>query len=346
MGIVTYVGLDVHQNSVAAVWGRAKETPQSLTVAANEAGFEQLNRAIGTSEAVWGVYEASSCGFEAYDLLTALGWKMAIVAPTHLEKSVRSRKRKTDLRDAKRLWELLMAHGELGAELPQIWIPSRELQEEREVVRRRLRLGEDSCRVKNRITSLLRMQRIPRPEALKTPWSGKHVAWLWEVAKRESLSRWVRITLESLLRELEFVRKEIEVLDEAISELAKAPKYQGAIERMTQYAGVGVLTAMTYATAIGDADRFHNRGQIGSYFGLVPSSYESGEADDRKGHITRLGSARVRKVLGQAAWLLVNRDARWKQKFKGIEGRRGPKIAIVAIMRELAIELWHQMKSA
>lgn len=345
MGMVTYVGLDVHLNSVAAVWGRAKETPRNLTVAANEAGFEELSRAIGRSE-VWGVYEASSCGFEAYDLLTGLGWKMSIVAPTHIEKSVRSRKRKTDLRDAKRLWELLMAHGELGAELPQIWIPSRELQEEREVVRRRLTLGEDSCRVKNRITSLLRMQRIKRPEVLKTAWSGKHVAWLWGVTKLEGLSRWVRVTLESLLRELEFVRKEIESLEEAIEELAKRPKYQGAVERMTRYKGVGVLTAMTYAMAIGDADRFRNRGQIGSFFGLVPATYESGEADDRKGHITRLGSPRVRKVLNQAAWILVRMDARWKSMYEAVESRRGSKIAIVAMMRRLAIELWHQMKSA
>ena len=38
--------------------------------------------------------------------------KVSVVAPTHIAKSAHGRKRKTDLRDAKRLWDVLVAHGE------------------------------------------------------------------------------------------------------------------------------------------------------------------------------------------------------------------------------------------
>lgn len=302
-------------------------------------------RAVGAKE-VWGVYEASSCGFEAYDRLSELGWKMSIVAPTHIAKSVHGRKRKTDLRDAKRLWEILMSHGELGTELAEIWIPSQELQEEREIVRRRLKLAENACRVKNGILSLLRMHKIKRPEGMKSAWTGKHVAWLRGLTKEPKLGASVRLVLKSYLRELEFVEQEIQTLQEAVEALAEGAKYGSAVKKMTEIPGVGVLTALTFLVELGEVRRFQNRRQVGSYLGLVPASYESGEADDRKGHITRLGPPRVRKVLNQAAWALVRLDPLWRKRYEAIAARRRPKTAIVAIMRKLGIELWHRAKSA
>jgi len=345
MGMVIYVGLDVHLNSIAAVWGKAKDKPRSMTIVPGDEGFKALTEAVGTGQ-VWGVYEASSCGFEAYDQLRALGWKMSIAAPTHITKSAHSKKRKTDLRDAKHLWELLMSHGELGTELAEIWIPSRELQEEREIVRRRLKLSENSCRVKNGILSLLRMHRIKRPEGMKSAWSKKHIAWLRGLTKGGTLKAPVRTVLESCVRELEFLGTEIETLQKAVEALASEPKYYREVERMTEVPGVGILTALTFLVELGDLRRFDNRRQVGSYLGLVPACYESGEANDRKGHITRLGPSRVRKVLNQAAWHLVRLDPLWRRRYEEIAARRGAKKAITAVMRKLGIELWQRAKAA
>jgi len=345
VSMVIYVGLDVHLNSIAAVWGKAKEKPRSMTVPPTEEGLRKLSREVGTGE-IWGVYEASSCGFETYDRLRELGWKMSIVAPTHIAKSTHGKMRKTDLRDAHRLWEVLMSHGELGTELATIWIPSRDLQEEREIVRRRLKLSESSCRVKNGILSLLRMHRIKRPEDMKTAWTQKHVAWMKELAAGTALSAPVRAVLSSHLRELEFIQGEIQAVQKAVEVLGKDERYEKAVKKMTEVNGVGVLTALTFLLELGDLRRFKNRRQIGSYLGLVPASYESGEADDRKGHITRLGPPRVRKVLNQAAWHLVRLDPLWRKRYERIAYRGGNKTAIVAIMRRLGIELWHRAKSA
>ena len=115
---------------------------------------------------------------------------------------------------------------------------------------------------------------------------------------------------------------------------------------MTELSGVGILTALTFLVELGDLSRFDNRRQVGSYLGLVPACYESGEANDRKGHITRLGPPRVRKVLNQAAWHLVRLDPLWRKRYEEIEGRRGAKKAITAVMRKLGIELWQRAKSA
>jgi len=345
MSMVIYVGLDVHLNSIAAVWGKPQEKPRTLVIEPSDEGFSALVKAVGTKD-VWGVYEASSCGFEAYDRLREAGWKVSIVAPTHIAKSAQSRKRKTDLRDALRLREVLMSHAELGTEMAQVWIPSRELQEQREVVRRRLKLGEVSCRVKNGILSLLRMHRMKRPSGMKGAWTRKHLAWLKELAEGSILGAHVRLVLGSQLRELDFVQREIDVVQKAVEALAEEQPYRAAVENMTRVPGVGVLTALTFLVELGDVRRFDNRRQVGSYLGLVPASYESGEASDRKGHITRLGPPRVRKVLNQAAWQLVRLDARWREGYQAIAARGGPKNAIVAVMRKLGIELWNRAKAA
>ena len=76
MSMVIYVGLDVHLNSIAAVWGKAKDKPRSLTVTPTEEGLRKLCREVGVGE-IWGVYEASSCGFETYDRLRELGRVLA-----------------------------------------------------------------------------------------------------------------------------------------------------------------------------------------------------------------------------------------------------------------------------
>ena len=114
-------------------------------------------------------------------------------------------------------------------------------------------------------------------------------------------------------------------------------------QSLTNAEGVGVLTAMVYLSELGDLRRFANRRQVGAFLGLVPSSDESGEAADRKGHITHQGPARVRKVLCQAVWSRLRCVASEREAYDRIV-RRNPKhkkVAVVARMRALAIKLWH-----
>ncbi len=84
------------------------------------------------------------------------------------------------------------------------------------------------------------------------------------------------------------------------------------------------------------------------YLGLVPSSNESGKADDRKGHITRQGPGRVRSVLCQAAWSYVRFDPDAAERYQRIVARnpKKKKIATVAMMRELAVLMWHRGREA
>ncbi len=75
--------------------------------------------------------------------------------------------------------------------------------------------------------------------------------------------------------------------------------------------GVGVLSARILADELGDFSQFKNERQLFSYTGLTPSEHSSGDKI-RKGHITRQGNQRVRRVLNQVAWRAIKKDPKSK----------------------------------
>src|SRR5437773_888561 len=246
MGKRIYVGLDVHLNSIVAVWKARDGKMRQMAVETNAKGLAKLREVIQAEE-VWAAYEASSCGWEVYDLLTDAGWKVSVLAPTHLAKSVKGYKRKTDLEDAVRILEVLMGHGELGTTLPSVWIPGQEIRDDREVVRRRLTVAEKLAQVKTEIRSLLRMHPVAGREAVKENWSGKHRAWLKGlVGKKSPLGPSVRQALASQLRELEFLIEEVRVIHREVEALAQEEAYGELVQKITAVKGVGTVTAMTF----------------------------------------------------------------------------------------------------
>ena len=108
--------------------------------------------------------------------------------------------------------------------------------------------------------------------------------------------------------------------------------------------GVGAIVAVTYKTAIDDPARFRKSKDLGPYFGLTPSKYQSGEVD-WTGRITKVGDARVRTTLFEAANVVLSRVTRFstlKAWALRIAKLRGVKRAKVALARKLAVVL-HRM---
>ena len=112
--------------------------------------------------------------------------------------------------------------------------------------------------------------------------------------------------------------------------------------------GVGLLAALVYRTEIGQARRFHRGRHVGKFVGLTPTSHESGQQKDRKGHISRQGPPRLRKVLCQASWVHVRYDPYSREAYQRLVAKnpKKKKIALVAVMRRLAVRLWHRMREA
>jgi hypothetical protein len=95
-------------------------------------------------------------------------------------------------------------------------------------------------------------------------------------------------------------------------------------------------------------NRFENRRKVAAYFGLSPTSRETGKQDDRKGHITRQGNRRIRWALCQAQWAAIRCNPQEKARHERL-AKRNPKrrkVATVAGMRRLGIRLWHRARVA
>jgi transposase len=330
------------------------ETPQRKTFVNDRSGrlamrefLLELARSRGATRIVF-VYEASGLGFGLCDFLCAVGIECRVVAPSCMEKSSKQRRQKTDARDAEDLFEKARAFVLAGNKLPTVWTPPQVLRDDRELVRARIAAAEDSAAVKLQMLALLKRYGRELPEVFQKHhnWTKKFLRWVAEEAQR--LPAQVQPVLSCLVRRQQQLQAEIDCLEDGVKALSKNTRYRAACDALRKITGVGLMTAMTFLTEMGDLTRFSNRRQVGSYLGLSPCSNESGENSDRKGHITRQGPSRLRKMLCQATWAAIRRDADTKAKHDRIsKGKKQfRKKAAVALMRQLGIRMWHAALAA
>ena len=341
------VGLDLHTETmtlcVATRAGRRWNGVYPADRAGRKKMFQELEKK-GLGEEIHLAYEASGLGFKLYDEAVERGIHCYVLAPTKIEKSVSDLKTKTDLRDAEKLLEIVRGHVLAGNKMPSIWVPGHETRDDRELLRARVDLSDETVRAKVKIRSLLKRHDIRPPKSAGSGWTQDLRMFLEKQTEgRRRLGSGGQEALEVLLERLKELEKEKTRLDKAIQKLSKVKRLQGPLKEMMKIKGVGLLTAMVVLTELGNFSRFSNRRQIGRYIGLVPKTNETGEANDRKGHITHQGSSRVRKLLCQAVWTQVRFPGAERDAYERIGGRnpRHKKVAVVALMRRLAIRLWH-----
>jgi transposase len=153
--------------------------------------------------------------------------------------------------------------------------------------------------------------------------------------------------IEPSLGVLDAMTEQIRKLEKSIAEMAteKYPEY----EFLTQIAGVGLLTSLTFILTIGDPTRFARKRDVGAFLGLVPKRDQSGETDKQL-HISKAGDSYLRKLLvGCAQFILGPFGPDTALKRKGLKiaesgGARAKRKAVVAVARNLAVlllTLWH-----
>ena len=92
---------------------------------------------------------------------------------------------------------------------------------------------------------------------------------------------------------------------------------------------------------------FDNRRQVGSYFGLTGTPYDSGTIRREQG-ISKAGNRRARTLAIELAWLWLRHQpdselSRWfRQRVGDLKGRIR-RITIVAVARKLMIALWRYL---
>lgn len=161
---------------------------------------------------------------------------------------------------------------------------------------------------------------------------------------REVLSKGYEIAgkgIDGLLNSFEKIHEEIRVLIKEIENLAIADQQ---VQRFMTIPGIGIITAMTYQIEIDDLNRFRNSRAVGAYLGMTPKQYSSGETK-KQGKISKCGSSEMRRLLNEAAIVMLTRSKRWsKLKAWGLKLQRkhGFKKACMGVGRKLAV-IMHRM---
>lgn len=109
-------------------------------------------------------------------------------------------------------------------------------------------------------------------------------------------------------------------------------------DRMDSVVGVGLLTAVTVLTELGDLRRFDRSRQLTAFAGMSPRRRESGTSVHGKPRLCKQGSARVRAAL----YLAASAAVRFNPDMKAIYDRllaqgKARRVALGAVMRKLLV---------
>ena len=309
--VIIKLGLDLHAEQVTVcrqVDGRLPQPSQRLTE-------EQLLRLVrghlDRGEKVYSCDEAGPCGYGLHRKLTAMGAINDVVAPQRWDEH--GQRVKTDGRDARELCQRLdrYVRGNTDA-FTVVRVPTPEQEQIRALGRQRALVLKERQRCELRGHGLMLAQGCQAPSGWWEPavWGelAPHLPpWL-----REHVGRWQRqaVGLESELAQL-------------------TPK------------GLGALTHALLESEILDWSRFTNRRQPASYTGLCPSEASSGNRR-RQGSVTKHGNPRVRHLLVEATWRMLE----WPPDYpplrpvRAARGKRARKRTVVAAARRLVVDLW------
>src|SRR5882724_5587204 len=320
------LGIDVHQDFytvVMQVGGSNPKPPQRFSKEAFLHWAAKLKRQGGEVHAV---YEACGFGFGLQRQLSALGIECQVVCPQKLDE--RNKRVKTDGLDAKALCLKLdrFVQGNRDA-LAMVRVPTEEEEQLRAIHRQREQLVKARKQLEAQGRSLMVNHGV---EPVKSWWKSRTFAAL-------QVASWLKELLRNSQPILVALQEKIRALTVELQNAADPD----------QARGLGAMSSVIIDREIGNWHRFNNRRQVGSYTGLCPGEYSSGNTR-LQSCVTKHGNPRLRAALVELAWRLVRFQPNYKPVLKWRETlRRGAlatgaarKKAIVAVARQLAVDLW------
>jgi transposase len=320
------IGCDFHPGfqQVAIFDKRTGEMQEKRLQHRGEA--EQFYRGLGSHEVRVGM---EACGHYPWfeRLLGELGMELWFGDAARVRASV-VRKQKTDRRDAEHLMRLLIED-----RFPQIWVPSLEVRDVRQLLVHRHKQVQARTRTKNQLQAMALSQGVQKKRKL------------WTKAGREELEQLALLPYagerrKRLLQALDGLEAEIGELDRRVAE--EAGRRAEAVRLMT-HPGVGPVTALALVLTLGPAERFASAKQVGSYFGLIPSEESSG-GKQRLGKISKQGSSFVRFLLVEAGQTAARLDPQLKRFYQRLAMRKNRSLAKVAVARKLATRLYLMLR--
>jgi transposase len=272
-------------------------------------------------------YEAGPTGYWLHRKLTEHGVTNYVVCPTRLDS--RGKGVNTDKTDATELLVRLDRYvaGNKKA-FSVVGVPTPEQEQKRALTRQR----EQLKRQRLSLSAQGRMLLLTQGHRVSNFWWNEQ-KW---IQLKCLLSEWLIKQLECILRLIQTVDKELDIITNQV--IKKAPS---SLPR-----NMGKLTYEVIEGEVKDWNNFKNRRQIASYSGLTGGVSGSGEKSADLS-ITKSGNRRLSSCLVECSWRIVLHQPKYwlVQKWKHVllnpkAHARRRKQAIVAFARQFLVDLW------
>jgi transposase len=269
-----------------------------------------------------------------------------IVSNPMKTKTIAAAKIKTDKIDARVLAELARV-----GYLPEVWLPDEDTEALRQFITDRVAYVRRRTECKNVIHSVLHRNMVQHGRSDLFGTSGR--AWLEGVvrggggggeAAGPPVPELDRMRVGALLNEIDRIDALVADLESVIAGyVAVRPHLKEQMDRLLSITGVSLVVAASLIGTIGDIGRFPDKKKLAAYFGVVPSTYQSGDTS-RNGRITKQGRAEARWLIIEAAEILRRSPGPMRALYTRVQRKRNHNVAVVAVARKL-VELVHHLLS-
>jgi len=256
------------------------------------------------------VMEVCSIAGWIVDITQALGTPTEVANTMHEAWRWKNVKKKTDKEDA-----LKLARLSTMGQLALVHMPGKDVREKRALIKHRQRLAKYRTSIKNAIRAIFARQgiAIPRGAAM---WSREGLDWLQSEARdlagiSDATELW-RGQLHVELELLQAVADSMKVVESKLDKMGAADKQ---IKRLQTIHGVGPRLAEAVVAFLDDPKRFKSTKEVGSYMGLVPRPYQSGERE-RQGKTGGRGNLMLRNLLIEVCWASLATNAWARDTYK------------------------------
>jgi transposase len=320
-GKTIFVGIDVHKKTYSVSVICDGELVKRDTMPANPEGLVAYLNKYFQGASIKSAYEAGFSGYGLHRHLIDNGIENIVVNASSIEVGARDRV-KTDKRDSIKIATQLSA-----SRLKGIFVPSREMEDRRELSRLRSTFVKDRNRIAVRLKHKANYHGLIGPEDTQRVCKD----WIDRLKKKEMMPG-LEYTINEMAEQWEDLNKRIKKIDKALEEQAVVDEELEVVFRSV--CGIGKTAARILANELGDMSQFSSEKALFSYTGLTPAEYSSGE-HVRKGHITGQGRPILRSTLVQCSWIGIRFDDDLRETYERICLRAGAKRAIVAVARKL-----------
>jgi len=287
-----YIGLDVHKRTIAyCIKNAAGKIIDEGSVATNR---RELGDWAAALPRPWsGAMEATIFTGWIYDFLQPHADELK-VGHSYMLKAICASKKKNDRIDARKLADALRCDL-----LPECYMAPSAVRDLRQVLRYRSLLVREATRLKNKTSGLLMESGA---EYDKDRLHGKR--YFKELL--ESLDYVPETVVDLLLLNEESLRVFESNQRRLVRWLQVHPSLSDRVRRLQSIAGVGEITALTWALEVGDPHRFRSVKQAVSYCGLCSGQSESA-GKIKRGPLSKKRNKHLQTILVEAA----NLAPRW-----------------------------------